>query len=220
MSVERKWSAADLAGVTKKDLVEFLQKNGSNAYLKRHKINGQLASVTKNANKVKLDEAHEDLFATKEFRSAADDEELAKAMAATSISDKPTSSSSAPTEKKKEAPKAAEGPKYKKAVSKKGDGDTYPKKNDTVSIRFKGTCKSTGKVFQDITGKKDSPFEVKVGVGKLIRGWDEALLTMSVGEKATVTIEPEWGYGAKGLPDGNIGPNETLIFEIELLEVK
>ena len=54
---------------------------------------------------------------------------------------------------------------------------------------------------------------------KLIRGWDEALLTMSVGEKATVTIEPEWAYGAKGLKEGGIGPNETLIFEIELLKI-
>ena len=43
---------------------------------------------------------------------------------------------------------------------------------------------------------------------------------MSVGEKATVTIDPEWAYGAKGLPAGNIGPNETLIFEMELLGFK
>jgi len=43
---------------------------------------------------------------------------------------------------------------------------------------------------------------------------------MCVGEKATVTIEPDWAYGAKGLKEGGIGPNETLIFEIELLAVK
>lgn len=58
-------------------------------------------------------------------------------------------------------------PKYKKVITKKGDGDTYPKKGDTVSIKFKGTCKSTGKVFQDITGKKEPNFDVKVGVGKV-----------------------------------------------------
>jgi FKBP-type peptidyl-prolyl cis-trans isomerase len=43
---------------------------------------------------------------------------------------------------------------------------------------------------------------------------------MSVGEKCTVVIEPEWAYGAKGLPAGNIGPNETLIFDIELIAIK
>jgi len=217
MSVEQQWSAEALPSVPKRDIVEFLHKNASNEFLKRHKFNGQLASVTKNANKAKLDVAYLELFQTKEYRTAADDEELAKAMAAVAIADKPAEKE----EPKAEKPAAAkvEVPKYKKQIVKKGDQENFPKKGGTVTIRFKGTCKSTGKVFQDITGKKDEPFSVKVGIGKLIRGWDEALLTMSVGEKANVTIEPEWAYGAKGLKEGGIMPNETLIFEIELLSV-
>ena len=51
----------------------------------------------------------------------------------------------------------------------------------------------------------------------MIKGWDEALLTMSVGEVAQITIEPEWAYGKKGVPEAKIPPNATLIFELELM---
>ncbi|CBY18579.1 unnamed protein product [Oikopleura dioica] len=53
-------------------------------------------------------------------------------------------------------------------------------------------------------------------MGRVIRGWDEALLTMQSGEVAGVTIEPEWAYGKKGQPEAGIGPNQTLWFEITL----
>lgn len=59
---------------------------------------------------------------------------------------------------------------------------------------------------------------VKAGVGKLIAGWDAALLTMSVGEKAVLTIPPEAAYGAKGKPPV-IPPNATLVFEVELVNI-
>ena len=49
--------------------------------------------------------------------------------------------------------------------------------------------------------KNAKPLSFKVGIGKVIRGWDEALLTMSKGEKARLEIEPEWAYGKKGQPD-------------------
>ena len=50
----------------------------------------------------------------------------------------------------------------------------------------------------------------------VIRGWDEALLEMCYGEKAEITIEPEWAYGKKGMPDAGIPPNAILIFDVEL----
>ncbi|KAB1280707.1 Peptidyl-prolyl cis-trans isomerase FKBP3 [Camelus dromedarius] len=59
----------------------------------------------------------------------------------------------------------------------------------------------------------------KVGIGKVIRGWDEALLTMNKGEKARLEIEPEWAYGKKGQPDAKIPPNAKLIFEVELVDI-
>jgi len=65
-------------------------------------------------------------------------------------------------------------------------------------------------------GKKPLPLRFKVGVGKVIRGWDEALLTMSAGEKAEITIQPEWAYGKKGV-EGKVPPNAVLIFDVELV---
>ncbi|XDC87009.1 hypothetical protein R6Z07F_018182 [Ovis aries] len=67
--------------------------------------------------------------------------------------------------------------------------------------------------------KNAKPLSFKVGIGKVIRGWDEALLTMSKGEKARLEIEPEWAYGKKGQPDAKIPPNAKLIFEVELVDI-
>ncbi|XDA84981.1 hypothetical protein R6Z07M_014760 [Ovis aries] len=67
--------------------------------------------------------------------------------------------------------------------------------------------------------KNAKPLSFKAGIGKVIRGWDEALLTMSKGEKARLEIEPEWAYGKKGQPDAKIPPNAKLIFEVELVDI-
>ncbi|CAD7687157.1 unnamed protein product [Nyctereutes procyonoides] len=67
--------------------------------------------------------------------------------------------------------------------------------------------------------KNAKPLSFKVGIGIVIRGWDEALLTMSKGEKARLEIEPEWAYGKKGQPDAKIPPNAKLIFEVELGDI-
>jgi FKBP-type peptidyl-prolyl cis-trans isomerase FkpA len=71
----------------------------------------------------------------------------------------------------------------------------------------------------DSSVDRNEPFEVAAGVGQVIQGWDIALLRMRVGDKTKVTIPPELGYGASGAA-GVIPPNATLIFEMELLQVK
>ena len=71
----------------------------------------------------------------------------------------------------------------------------------------------------DSSVDRNEPFEVAAGVGQVIQGWDIALLRMRVGDKIKVTIPPELGYGASGA-GGVIPGNATLIFEMELLEVK
>uniref|UniRef100_G1KV70 peptidylprolyl isomerase n=1 Tax=Anolis carolinensis TaxID=28377 RepID=G1KV70_ANOCA len=68
--------------------------------------------------------------------------------------------------------------------------------------------------------KAAKPLSFKVGVGKVICGWDEALLTMSKGDKAHLEIELEWVYGKKGQPDAKIPPNAKLLFEVKLVNIE
>lgn len=85
----------------------------------------------------------------------------------------------------------------------------------TVTVHYRGTLVN-GKEF-DSSYKRDNP--AKFGLSGVIKGWQEIVPMMKVGDKWEVVLPPEFGYGESGAPGGVIGPNETLIFEIELLEV-
>ncbi len=91
------------------------------------------------------------------------------------------------------------------------------KEGDSVSVNYKGTL-TDGKEF-DNSYKRGQPFEFKVGGGEVIAGWDLGLVGMKVGGKRRLTIPPRLGYGERGA-GSDIPPNSTLIFEIELLEIK
>ena len=75
-----------------------------------------------------------------------------------------------------------------------------------------------GKKF-DSSRDHGEPFQFRLGAGQVIRGWDEGVAGMKVGGKRTLTIPPQMGYGSRGA-GSDIPPNSTLLFEVELLDVR
>ncbi|KAF8501040.1 hypothetical protein F5888DRAFT_1609427 [Russula emetica] len=97
-----------------------------------------------------------------------------------------------------------------------GDGTTFPKRGDTVTIHYVGTLPD-GKKF-DSSRDRGIPFVTKIGIGSVIKGWDEGVPQLSLGQKARLTVTPDYAYGARGFPPV-IPANATLIFEVELIQI-
>ena len=97
-----------------------------------------------------------------------------------------------------------------------GTGET-PEDGQTLAVHYTGWL-SDGTKF-DSSLVRGSPFELALGAGQVIAGWDEGLATMKVGGKRRLIIPPELAYGEQGSPP-TIPPNSELTFDIELLEVK
>lgn len=108
----------------------------------------------------------------------------------------------------------ASGLKY--VEIKEGTGAS-PKAGQIVTVHYTGTL-TDGKKF-DSSLDRNQPFQFQIGVGQVIKGWDEGVMTMKIGGKRKLIIPPDLGYGARGA-GGAIPPNATLIFEVELLDVK
>merc|ERR1719343_891509 len=102
-----------------------------------------------------------------------------------------------------------------RTVLKEGDQTSYPKGGDELTMHYTGTLASDGSKF-DSSVDRGRPFVFKIGLGMVIQGWDKGVMQMSLGEKATLAIPADMGYGAKGA-GGVIPPNADLNFEVELL---
>nr|QSL83326.1 FKBPd-NZ-hcvS-MS2CP-tevS-DHFRd [synthetic construct]QSL83328.1 FKBPd-NZ-hcvS-MS2CP-tevS-DHFRd [synthetic construct] len=96
-----------------------------------------------------------------------------------------------------------------------GDGRTFPKRGQTCVVHYTGMLEDGKKV--DSSRDRNKPFKFMLGKQEVIRGWEEGVAQMSVGQRAKLTISPDYAYGATGHP-GIIPPHATLVFDVELLK--
>ena len=113
------------------------------------------------------------------------------------------------------AVKTASGLTY--LITQKGTGTAVPKNGQTVSVHYTGTL--TNGVKFDSSRDGNEPISFPIGMGKVIKGWDEGIGKLRVGDQAILVIPPSIGYGTRGA-GGVIPPDATLIFIVELVDIK
>ena len=123
------------------------------------------------------------------------------------------------TSTKPEIPKPSGSPPRRlvKEDIVKGRGPAA-KPGDTLTVNYVGVAFSTGAEF-DASWDRGQPFDVPLGAGRVIKGWDRGLVGMRKGGRRMLTIPPELAYGTEGYPP-TIGPNETLIFVVDAVAIK
>ncbi|HZI96061.1 MAG TPA: FKBP-type peptidyl-prolyl cis-trans isomerase [Actinomycetales bacterium] len=138
---------------------------------------------------------------------------------ATESTDATTNGASSEDTGKKPVVTVPKGAPPKKLESKElvpGSG-AEAKSGDKVTVQYVGVGFKSGKEF-DSSWSRNEPFSFTLGAGEVIPGWDQGVAGMKVGGRRELVIPPEIAYGEAGAPPA-IGPNETLVFVIDLLEV-
>jgi peptidylprolyl isomerase len=127
-----------------------------------------------------------------------------------------TTATAGKTKPKVTVPKGAPPKKLVVKELEKGAG-AVAKPGDEVAVQYVGVNYKNGKEF-DSSWSRNEPFSFQLGAGQVIPGWDQGVAGMKVGGRRELIIPPNLAYGAAGSPPA-IGPNETLVFVIDLLEV-
>jgi peptidylprolyl isomerase len=94
-----------------------------------------------------------------------------------------------------------------------------PAKGSKITVHCTGFVAETGKKFWS-THDTNTPFSFQVGLGKVIKGWDEGMLTMALGERAKLHCSSDYAYGAAGFPAWGIPPSAALIFDVEVVAIE
>ncbi|MCP3658122.1 MAG: FKBP-type peptidyl-prolyl cis-trans isomerase [Herbaspirillum sp.] len=100
-----------------------------------------------------------------------------------------------------------------------GDGKTFPQKGDELTMHYVGKFHGGhqhGETF-DSSRAKGRPFTFKIGLGMVVKGWDEGVMQMSLGQKANLEVSWHYGYGQSGR--GPIPPEQDMLFEVELIAI-
>lgn len=108
---------------------------------------------------------------------------------------------------------------FTKTLIRAGNG-VKPSRGQNVTVHCTGFGKNRD-LSQKFWSTKDpgqEPFTFAVGLGQVIKGWDESVIDMSIGEVAKIHCSPDYAYGAGGFPAWGIMPNSELVFEIEVLK--
>jgi peptidylprolyl isomerase len=109
----------------------------------------------------------------------------------------------------------------KEVIQAAAEGAQLPSRGASITVHCTGYGKNRdmSKVFWSTKDAGQQPFTFNVGLGQVIKGWDEGMLTMAVGEKAMLKCTPDYAYGAGGFPAWGIEPDSHLNFEIEVLSI-
>lgn len=100
----------------------------------------------------------------------------------------------------------------------KGNGKVV-ERGDTLTVHYHGVVWGKEKPF-DSSFSRRKPASFPIGIGTLIKGWDEALIGKTVGSRLLLVVPPEYGYGKRGVPQAGIGPGDVLVFVIDIISAK
>jgi FK506-binding protein 3 len=189
-------------------------------------LGGNPANVAKKANKDKIIALYNEVW-DKGLVTSAEDREAARLAKELEQKAKLEDKKANQDGEDAVAEEVDDGPKqYTINITKRNKEGRKPVKGDKVRVNYTGKLED-GSIFDSTMDeawlkskkRKGAALMFKIGANQVIRGWDECVRDMATGEKATVTIEPSWAYGKKGVPEAGIPPDARLIFDMELVTI-